>query len=245
MNPADLIQAIEPLFASRVPRSKRAMDLIGSLLALVLLSPLFLVIAIMIKVVSRGPVFFSQERMGHGGKCFNCWKFRTMKLDADTSVHEEYVRRLIKKEASNGGEKPMVKLDSSDDSRIIPFGRLLRISGLDELPQLINVLRGEMSLVGPRPCIAYEAQEYLPWHRQRFDAIPGLTGLWQVSGKNKTTFTEMMRLDIAYEKQKSFWLDVKLLLRTLPAVLDQIIRDQSSLRTAELTEHGNAEILKR
>ena len=198
------MQRIDPFFASRVPRWKRAMDIVGSLLGLFFFSPLFLLIAVVIKVVSRGPIFFSQERMGHGGKRFNCWKFRTMKVDADTSVHEEYVRDLIKKEASNGGEKPMVKLDASDDSRIIPFGRLLRIAGLDELPQLINVLRGEMSLVGPRPCIAYEAQEYLSWHRQRFDAVPGLTGLWQVSGKNKTTFTEMMRLDIAYEKQKCF-----------------------------------------
>ena len=162
--------------------------------------------------------------MGHGGKRFICWKFRTMKVDADGSVHRDYVRNLIKSGASNGSEKPMVKLDSSDDLRIIPLGRLLRQSGLDELPQLINVLRGEMSLVGPRPCIVYEAQDYLPWHRERFDAVPGLTGLWQVGGKNKTTFTEMMRLDVAYEKQKSFWLDVKILLRTLPAIMDQIKR---------------------
>lgn len=198
------------------------MDIVGSLLGLVLLSPLFLAIAIMVKVVSRGPVFFSQERVGYGGKRFICWKFRTMKVDADTLVHAQYVRALIKKEPTTSCEKPMAKLDESDDCRIIPFGCILRKGGLDELPQLINVLRGEMSLVGPRPCIAYEAQEYLPWHRQRFDTIPGLTGLWQVSGKNTTTFTEMMRLDIAYEKQKSFWLDVKLLLKTLPAILEQI-----------------------
>ena len=165
-----------------------------------------------------------------------------MKVDVDSSVHMDHVRNLIKSGANNGGEKPMVKLDWSYDSRIISLGRILRIAGLDELPQLINVLRGEMSLVGPRPCIVYEAQEYLPWQRQRFDAVPGLTGLWQVSGKNKTTFTEMMRLDIAYDKQKSLWVDLTLLLRTLPAILDQIKRGQSSLRTAELTEHGNAEI---
>ena len=239
-----LVQGLEPFFASPVPRWKRALDIVGSGVMLIVFSPTFLLTAILIKVVSPGPVFFKQERVGHGGNLFFCWKFRTMKVDADTSVHAHYVRALIKKGANSGGEKPMVKLDFDDDSRIIRFGRILRESGLDELPQLINVLRGEMSLVGPRPCIAYEAQEYLPWQRQRFDTIPGLTGLWQVSGKNKTTFTEMMRLDIAYEKQKSFWLDVKLLLRTLPAVLDQIIRDQSSLRTAELTEHENAEILK-
>jgi len=240
-----LVQGLEPFFASPVPRWKRALDIVGSGVMLIVFSPTFLLTAILIKVVSPGPVFFKQERVGHGGNLFFCWKFRTMKVDADTSVHADYVRAMIKKGANPGGEKPMVKLDFDDDSRIIRFGRILRESGLDELPQLINVLRGEMSLVGPRPCIAYEAQEYLPWQRQRFDTIPGLTGLWQVSGKNKTTFNEMMRLDIAYEKQKSFWLDVKLLLRTLPAVLDQIIRDQSSLRTAELTEHRNGEIMQR
>jgi lipopolysaccharide/colanic/teichoic acid biosynthesis glycosyltransferase len=216
------VQGLEPFFASRVPPWKRAMDILGSLLGLFLLSPLFLLIASMIKVVSRGPVFFRQERVGHGGKLFNCWKFRTMEVDVDSAVHRDYVRNLIKSGASKGDEKPMVKLDASDDSRIIPFGCILRKAGLDELPQLINVIRGEMSLVGPRPCIGYEAREYLLWQRQRFDAVPGLTGLWQVSGKNKTTFTEMMRLDIAYEKQESFWLDVKLLLRTLPAIVDQI-----------------------
>ena len=144
-----LVQGLEPFFASRVPRWKRAMDIVGSLLVLFFFSPLLLLIAALIKAVSRGPVFFSQERMGHGGKCFICWKFRTMKVDADTSVHEQHVRHLMQREASNGNAKPMVKLDSSDDSRIIPFGGILRIAGLDELPQLINVLRGEMSLVGP------------------------------------------------------------------------------------------------
>ena len=216
------VHGLEPFFASRVPRWKRAMDIVCSGMVLVLFSPIFLLTAILIKVVSPGPVFFKQARVGHGGKLFFCWKFRTMKVDADTSVHEQHVRGLIKKQASNFDEKPMVKLDSDDDYRIIPFGRILRESALDELPQLINVLRGEMSLVGPRPCITYEAQEYLPWHRERFDAVPGLTGLWQVSGKNKTTFTEMMRFDIAYEKQKSLWLDLKLLIKTLPAIATQV-----------------------
>lgn len=217
-----LVQGLEPFFASRVPRWKRGMDIVGSVVGLVLFSPIFLLTVILIKAISPGPVFFKQERVGHGGKLFFCWKFRTMKIDADSSVHEKHVRNLINGKASKGDEKLLVKLDSHDDSRIIPFGGILRISGLDELPQLINVLRGEMSLVGPRPCLAYEAQEYLPWQRQRFDAVPGLTGLWQVSGKNKTTFTEMVRLDIAYEREKSFLLDIKLLFKTLPAIVTQV-----------------------
>lgn len=219
-----LVKSLEPFFACRVPRWKRSMDIVGSILGMLLLSPLFLLIAILIKVVSRGPAFFSQERTGLGGKQFICFKFRTMEVDADISVHRDHARNLIKSSPSDGGEKPWLKLDSSDDSRIIPLGRILRQSGLDELPQLINVLRGEMSLVGPRPCLAYEAEEYFLWQRRRFDAVPGMTGLWQVSGKNKTTFAEMVRLDIAYEEQKSLWLDVKLLLRTLPAIVVQIKR---------------------
>ncbi len=197
------------------------MDLIGALVGLTLLSPLFLLIATLIKVVSRGPVFFGQERIGHGQKCFICLKFRTMEAGVDSSVHQRHVREIINGRAGKGGDKPLVKLDSGD-SRIIPLGRFLRQSGLDELPQLINVLRGEMSLVGPRPCLAYEAEEYLLWQRRRFDSVPGLTGLWQVSGKNKTTFDEMIRLDIAYTEQRSFRLDVRLLLRTLPAIVDQM-----------------------
>ena len=199
------------------------MDIVGSVLGLFLLSPLFLLIAALIKCVSRGPVFLGQERMGRGGKRFVCWKFRTMKVDADTSVHRDHVHSLIKSGQDEGHEKPLMKLDSDSDARIIPFGRLLRQSGLDELPQLINVLRGEMSLVGPRPCFPYEAEVYLPWHRQRFDGVPGLTGLWQVNGKNKTTFTEMMRLDIAYEQRRSFLLDFKIVVKTPAVIIDQVI----------------------
>ena len=116
----------------------------------------------------------------------------------------------------------MVKLDARGDSRIIPFGMWLRSSGLDELPQLINVLRGEMSIVGPRPCLAYECDRYLPWQWERFNTLPGLTGLWQVSGKNQTTFAEMMRLDINYSREKNFWLDVQIIFRTVPAIAVQV-----------------------
>ena len=116
----------------------------------------------------------------------------------------------------------MVKLDARGDSRIIPFGLLLRSSGLDELPQLINVLRGEMSVVGPRPCLSYECDKYLPWQRERFNTLPGLTGLWQVSGKNQTTFVEMMQLDISYARNKTLWLDLTIILKTVPAILVQM-----------------------
>ncbi|NIT60128.1 MAG: sugar transferase [Aliifodinibius sp.] len=210
------VLALEPLLAKRLPAWKRVMDIVGSLLGLTLLAPLLLLIAIVIKVVSPGPVFYMQTRIGYLGKAFTLWKFRTMKLDADSLEHQQHLSNLI------NFEQPMTKLDVNDDPRIIPLGNLLRLSGLDELPQLINVLRGEMSLVGPRPCLPYEAREYRLWQTRRFDAVPGITGLWQVSGKNRTTFKEMMRLDITYARRRSFWLDIKIMLRTIPAIIDQI-----------------------
>lgn len=210
------VPALEPLLAKRFPAWKRAMDIVGSLLSLVLLAPLLLLIASVIKMVSPGPVLYTQTRVGYLGKTFTLWKFRTMKRNADASVHQKLLSNLIH------FERPMTKLDLNDDQRIIPFGSLLRLSGLDELPQLINVLRGEMSLVGPRPCLPYEAREYLLWQTRRFDAVPGITGLWQVSGKNSTTFKEMMRFDITYARKSSFWLDVKIILKTIPAIITQI-----------------------
>ena len=140
-----------------------------------------------------------------------------MYVGADTVSHQEHLNQLIKSGA------PMIKMEAHGDTRIIPFGLLLRSSGLDELPQLINVLRGEMSLVGPRPCLSYESEKYLPWQRERFDAVPGLTGLWQVSGKNRTTFIEMMWLDIAYARNKSLGLDLKIILKTIPALMVQML----------------------
>lgn len=145
-----------------------------------------------------------------------CFKFRTMYVGADSAIHEGHVNYLV------NSNTPMVKMDAKGDSRIIPFGVLLRSSGLDELPQIINVLRGEMSLVGPRPCIPYEYEKYLPWQRERFNAAPGLTGLWQVNGKNKTTFNEMIRLDINYVRNKTLWLDLKIIFKTIPAVINQM-----------------------
>jgi lipopolysaccharide/colanic/teichoic acid biosynthesis glycosyltransferase len=199
-----------------MPIWKRVADIAGALLALLLLSPLFLLVSLLIRIVSPGPVFFRQERVGHSGRPFTIWKFRTMRADADTAVHRDHLRDLIR------SGKEMTKLDAARDSRIIPFGNLLRATGIDELPQLINVLRGEMSLIGPRPCIPYEAREYASWQMRRFDAVPGLTGLWQVSGKNRTTFKEMMRLDIGYSRRLAPLLDAKIVLLTPRAILRQM-----------------------
>jgi len=173
-------------------------------------------IGVIIRLVSKGPILFQQERVGYLGEKFMCLKFRTMFVGADTVSHQGHLHQLI---SSDG---PMIKMDAHGDSRIILFGRWLRSSGLDELPQLINVLRAEMSLVGPRPCLAYESDKYLPWQKERFQAVPGLTGLWQVSGKNRTTFVEMLCLDIKYARTKSLWLDLKIILKTIPVLMIQM-----------------------
>jgi lipopolysaccharide/colanic/teichoic acid biosynthesis glycosyltransferase len=208
----------------RVPRWKRVLDIACILVALPFLIPLVLFIAVMIKIRSAGPVVFSQERIGYLGRRFICLKFRTMVVGADTAVHHRHFSLLV------GSNVPMVKLDSHGDPRLIPYGLLLRSSGLDELPQVINVLRGEMSLVGPRPCLPNEYDKYLPWQRERFNTLPGLTGLWQVSGKNKTTFNEMIHLDIHYARTKSLWLDLKIMLRTVPVLVVQVLERRRGIR---------------
>jgi lipopolysaccharide/colanic/teichoic acid biosynthesis glycosyltransferase len=192
------------------------LDLALIIMAFPVLLPLAMLIGLLIRIVSAGPVLFKQERIGYLGERFLCYKFRTMFVNSDTAVHQGHLNQLMNSDA------PMMKMDSHGDPRIIPFGRLLRASGLDELPQLINVLRGEMSLVGPRPCVAYEYEKYMPWQQERFNTVPGLTGLWQVSGKNRTTFTEMIQLDIKYARTKTIWLDLKIILKTVPALLIQI-----------------------
>jgi lipopolysaccharide/colanic/teichoic acid biosynthesis glycosyltransferase len=212
--------AWDPFYVRKLPTWKRSMDIIGSLLALIVFSPLFILTAALIKIVSPGPIFFKQERMGFGGKKFTFLKFRSMKVNSDASFHQRYYGELIN--GDQGRCSPMAKLDDSNP-HIIPFGKLLRKTYLDELPQLINVLRGEMSLVGPRPPIPYEVSEYIKWHNGRFDAIPGMTGLWQVSGKDKLTFQEMVRLDISYSRNLSFLGDLKILLLTPPAILSDLI----------------------
>jgi lipopolysaccharide/colanic/teichoic acid biosynthesis glycosyltransferase len=211
-----------------IPRWKRTMDVVFLLLILPFVLPLAVLVAVLIRMVSPGPVLFRQERVGYLGRKFMCFKFRTMFAGAETTTHQGHLQHLMESDV------PMVKLDARGDSRIIPFGLLLRLSGLDELPQLINVLRGEMSMVGPRPCLAYECDNYLPWQRERFNTLPGLTGLWQVSGKNQTTFAEMMRLDISYARNKTLWLDLTIILKTIPAILGQVWQSRTKKRTLPL-----------
>ena len=199
---------------------KRAFDLVAAFLGLLLLSPIFLFIAILIKLDSRGPIFYRQMRVGEHGRQFRMFKFRSMRTDADPEVHKAYVSRLIKENISledlveNSGSLKM-----EDDPRITRMGKFIRKISLDELPQMFNVLLGEMSLVGPRPPLLYEVDLYQDWHKRRFEAPPGITGLWQVYGRNRVSFDEMVRMDIEYMEHQSIWLDLKLLLQTPRAVL--------------------------
>jgi lipopolysaccharide/colanic/teichoic acid biosynthesis glycosyltransferase len=199
---------------------KRGLDVIGSLTLLVALSPLFLLIAALVRLRSRGPVFFGQVRIGQMMKPFTMFKFRTMCRDADPKLHHEFVSSFIKASGQihEPGQNGFFKL--ANDPRVTPVGRILRKTSLDELPQLWNVLRGEMSLVGPRPPLLYELEQYKPWHRRRIlEAKPGITGLWQVAGRSRTTFDEMVRLDLQYARTRSLWTDIKILLATPAAVI--------------------------
>jgi lipopolysaccharide/colanic/teichoic acid biosynthesis glycosyltransferase len=200
---------------------KRMIDIIGSVFALVLLSPLLIVIAAAIKLTSKGPILFKQQRLGQYGVRFTFLKFRTMFLQSDAKIHRDYVRRLISaKEDRQQADDSRGVYKIKDDPRVTRVGRFLRKTSLDELPQFFNVLRGEISLVGPRPPIPYEVEVYDIWHRRRFlEAKPGITGLWQVEGRSRVKFDEMVRLDLKYAKTWSPWLDIKILLRTPRAVL--------------------------
>lgn len=210
---ADIVDA---RVSTVVPLWKRVLDVSLILLSLPVLVPLMGFIAIFIKIVSPGPVFFRQERVGFQGRRFTCLKFRSMHVGAGDGDHVQHVKQLM---ATDG---PMKKLDIKGDKRVIPGGAAIRSTGLDELPQLINVLLGEMSIVGPRPCTVYEWDEYLPSQRERFNTLPGLTGLWQVSGKNSTTFNQMVAFDIEYVRRKSFWFDLQIMFRTFPTLLGQV-----------------------
>jgi lipopolysaccharide/colanic/teichoic acid biosynthesis glycosyltransferase len=201
---------------------KRAMDIVGSALLVVLCAPLLLIIALAVKLSSRGPVLFRQDRVGQYGRRFTFLKFRSMRADNDPSVHKEYVTKLIAGEAermpSRAAGEGVYKL--AQDTRITRIGRFLRKTSLDELPQLLNVLRGDMSLVGPRPPIPYELAAYQTWHRRRLlEVKPGITGLWQVTGRSRVKFDDMVRLDLRYAMSWSPWLDVKILARTPGAVI--------------------------
>jgi lipopolysaccharide/colanic/teichoic acid biosynthesis glycosyltransferase len=201
---------------------KRMMDILGSVLALVLFSPVFLLSAIAIKATSKGPFFFRQKRIGQYGKSFVFLKFRSMYVNNDADVHKQYVQQLIagnaNKQPMEGNGKGAYKL--TNDSRITRVGAFLRRTSMDELPQFINVLRGEMSLVGPRPPIPYEVEAYDIWHRRRLlEAKPGITGLWQVCGRSRVKFDDMVRLDLQYARAWSLWMDIKILARTPGAIL--------------------------
>jgi exopolysaccharide biosynthesis polyprenyl glycosylphosphotransferase len=210
----------EPLpDAARV--AKRIFDLVAAAAALALVSPLWLLVALLVKLDSRGPVLYKQERVGMDGRVFLCLKFRTMRANSDDAAHRELYRKNIAglAEANVGDEGRPVYGKLRRDPRVTRTGRVLRRLSLDELPQLLNVLRGDMSLVGPRPPIPYEVEAYELWHRKRLDMKPGVTGLWQVSGRNRLSFEEMVRLDLFYIENWSLLLDLKIILRTLPVML--------------------------
>ena len=197
---------------------KRTIDVIGSLVALLALSPLFLLIAILIKCSSKGPVFFCRKRLGQHGREFSFYKFRTMKVNNDPNIHREFVAKLITGAADAGQNGGLYKL--KNDPRITPIGRFLRRSSLDELPQFINVLLNDMSLVGPRPPLSYEYEKYSEWHKRRvLELKPGITGLWQVEARSLTTFDEMVRIDIRYAKARNLWVDLKIMLQTPGAMI--------------------------
>lgn len=220
---AETISKDQKAVCLRAPRWKRGLDLTVIAVAVPVIAPLVVIIAVLIKALSKGPLLFRQKRIGLGGQPFECFKFRTMRTGASTSVHEKHLAELIQ------SNRPMAKLDSHDP-RLIPLARHLRATGLDELPQLLNVIRGEMSLVGPRPCTPLEYDAYSPAQRRRTGVLPGLTGLWQVSGKNHTTFTEMIELDLRYVRTHCLWLDLGIVLRTPVAILLQVLETVADRR---------------
>ena len=222
----ELAQTVTVAGVVKTPASyisaKRLMDLTITIFALIVLAPVFLVIALCVKLSSAGPVLYKQTRIGKEGRPFTFYKFRTMYQNADPGIHQRYVQSLIRKQASDnpatpGAGAPVYKLQK--DPRITALGGFLRRTSLDELPQLFNVIRGDMSLVGPRPPLPYEVEAYQAWHMARLSALPGITGLWQVHGRSRVTFDDMVHMDIDYITHRSLWLDMKLLVLTVPAVL--------------------------
>jgi exopolysaccharide biosynthesis polyprenyl glycosylphosphotransferase len=198
---------------------KRLIDVAVAAALLILLSVVLLVCAVAIRLDSPGPIFFRQRRVGERGRNFTMLKFRTMRVDADQATHREYATSFIRGQASRQGATGAEVFKLARDHRVTRVGRWLRRSSLDELPQLWNVLRGEMTLVGPRPPIPYEVEQYQPTHKQRLAVTPGITGLWQVRGRSNTTFEEMVALDLEYIRRRSLLLDLRILLATIPAVL--------------------------
>ncbi len=219
--------------------AKRCLDVTLTLICLVALSPVFLVTALLVRLTSRGPAFYRQERVGYNGRTFTMFKFRSMYVQNDESLHRVAYEQFLRGERMSGKvdgalvtEQPSgtsaalekakkAKKQPAGDPRITPVGNFLRRSSIDELPQLFNVLRGEMSLVGPRPPIPYEVGLYQPWHLKRLDTLPGMTGFWQVYGRSRVTFERMVEMDLEYIEKQTFWYDLKLLFLTIPAVLNR------------------------
>jgi lipopolysaccharide/colanic/teichoic acid biosynthesis glycosyltransferase len=213
--------------------AKRCLDCLLALPMLLALSPVFLVTTLLVRLTSRGPVIYRQERVGFGRRRFVMYKFRSMYIESDDGLHRAAYEQFLRGEQPNGkvtralpeslpaGEAAPSKKKPTGDPRITPLGYLLRRSSIDELPQLINVLRGDMSLVGPRPPIPYEVGLYEPWHLGRLDTLPGITGLWQVHGRSRVSFNRMVEMDLEYIQKQAFWYDVKLLFLTIPAVLSR------------------------
>lgn len=200
---------------------KRFVDVAASLFILVIGFPFLLAISLLIKLTSRGSVFFTQERIGENGGIFTLYKFRTMRSDCDDNLHREFTRNFIQgqmlKSELDVTESSLYKI--TDDPRITSVGNFLRRTSLDELPQFINILKGEMSIVGPRPPLSYEYEHYADWHKLRLKVRPGLTGLWQVSGRSSVPFHEMVKLDLYYIENWSLLLDAKIMFRTVPVML--------------------------
>ena len=225
-------EAGQPKFAepfARFPLWKRALDLIFVLITLPVWLPVMLLVMGLIRFNSSGPIFYRQERVGYRRKRFMIFKFRTMHVNAETRTHEDYFASLMRSEI------PMTKLDAVEDSRLIPAARFLRASGLDELPQIFNVLRGDMSLVGPRPCLPCEFDRYEAWQQLRVNAPPGLTGYWQVNGKNKTTFNQMMFMDLFYIDKMSLRLDLRVILKTIPVLIFETIEALKRYRVRRMS----------
>lgn len=207
-----------------IPLWKRGFDLTGAFIGLVLLSPLMILIAVYIRLASRGPVLFKHKRYGYQGNELLVWKFRSMHVNVDPEVHQQHVINKVH------DDQHMNKMDT--ESQLIPLGKWLRSTSMDELPQLFNVIKGEMSLVGPRPDVVPK-EEYQDWQQQRFEVLPGLTGLWQVSGKNQTTFIEMNELDVTYVNNRSLWMDLRIVILTVPAILKQVAEELFHKRDSE------------
>ena len=215
-------KALHPAFMNELPLTKRMLDLMISIPMVIALSPVFLFTAVLIKLVSKGPIFFKQERVGHLGMIFTLYKFRSMEISANSDEHREYMAALIRGEMR---DRPMIK----QEMNLIRYGSFLRKTGIDELPQLWNVLRGEMSLVGPRPPIPYESREYIRWYNGRFEVMPGLTGLWQVGEKNNLSFEEMIRMDLQYAKHYNLIMDLKIIFMTPLKILRRFFKQSNTL----------------